>query len=273
MNALKLKRFFSQSLSLLLSMVMPGLGQLYMDRHRSALLMYIAGCIFVLLFWAGAYATFAGLMAWLVLFILYYLFNLTHAFYLGLKTDPNSRKLYQRWMVCLTAACIHFSIICVVIFCFGLPVKLYRVPTQSMTPTLKIGDYFLIDRAIDKLKKLQRGDVVVFASPTNPDIDYVKRVVGLPGEVVEVVRNHVYIQGTQQPEPYLSKKHPPPSFYGLVRYGPLKVPEDSVYVLGDNRSYSVDSRHYKTIDFDKIFGKALYIVWAKDRKRIGNPVY
>lgn len=131
------------------------------------------------------------------------------------------------------------------------------IPSESMLPTLQVGDRVMVNKFIYYFKKPQRGDIIVFHPPEilNSKDDYIKRVIGLPGETVEMKNNKVYIDGKPLVEPYLTE----PVNY---TYGPVVVPEDSLLVLGDNRNNSFDSHMWNAwLSKDKIKGKAFVIYW------------
>ncbi|MBP1761847.1 MAG: thylakoidal processing peptidase [Firmicutes bacterium] len=131
------------------------------------------------------------------------------------------------------------------------------IPSESMVPTLQVGDRVMVNKFIYYFKKPQRGDIIVFHPPEilNSKDDYIKRVIGLPGETVEMKNNKVYIDGKPLAEPYLNE----PVNY---TYGPVVVPEDSLLVLGDNRNNSFDSHMWNAwLSKDKIKGKAFVIYW------------
>jgi signal peptidase I len=131
------------------------------------------------------------------------------------------------------------------------------IPSESMLPTLQVGDRVMVNKFIYYFKKPQRGDIIVFHPPEilNSKDDYIKRVIGLPGETVEMKNNKVYINGKPLVEPYLAE----PVNY---TYGPVVVPEDSLLVLGDNRNNSFDSHMWNAwLSKDKIKGKAFVIYW------------
>lgn len=149
-------------------------------------------------------------------------------------------------------------------------VQAFKIPTGSMEPNLLIGDHLLVnkfvfaptvsglERAVLPIRDVRRGDVVVFKYPEDPERDFIKRVIGLPGETVEIRDHTVYANGEPLPEPYLT----PEARASMLDYGPVKVPTDSYFVLGDNRGHSGDSRFgLGFIPRDKVVGEAFVIVW------------
>lgn len=141
-------------------------------------------------------------------------------------------------------------------FAFGI------VPSLSMYPTLDVKDFVLYQRT----DKLERGDIVFFEYPSNPDEMYVKRIIGLPGDEVEVKNNAVYVNGEMLQEDYLYEA---PSY----EYEKVKVPEHSYFVLGDNRNNSEDSTYFGFVAKDSIKGKAIAVLLPFDRFRLLSFFY
>ncbi len=165
-------------------------------------------------------------------------------------------------------------------------VQAFSIPSGSMEPTLLIGDYLLVNKfaygirnpltnkVLISLSEPQRGDVVVFIFPRDPSKDYIKRVVAVPGDRVEIRDKQLYINGelTQTPQavhkdpaiiPRAVRSTDPPR----DNFGPVVVPPKSYFVLGDNRDYSFDSRFWGYVTLDALRGKALliYFSWAGER--------
>jgi signal peptidase I len=164
-------------------------------------------------------------------------------------------------------------------------VQAFYIPSASMEPTLQVGDRVLVNKLVYRFHPPRRGDVIVFEDPTpgpeddqgalpafwdwlteglgvssNPEKDFIKRVIALPGETIEVKSGDVYIDGRKIDEPYL---HP---FKDESDFEPVKVPPDSLFVMGDNRANSNDSRRsLGFIPYDKVVGKAFVIIWPPSR--------
>jgi signal peptidase I len=161
-------------------------------------------------------------------------------------------------------------------------VQAFKIPTGSMEQNLLIGDHLLVnkfiyapsatalERAVLPMAPIKRGDIVVFKYPEEPERDFIKRVIGLPGETVEVREKRVYIDGVPLDEPYVFYLQPPSSsplhevtsFDVRERYGPVTVPADQYFVMGDNRDNSQDSRYWGFLSRDLVKGKALLIYWS-----------
>lgn len=131
-----------------------------------------------------------------------------------------------------------------------------EVPTGSMENTVMTHDQIVGYRLAYLFSKPKRGDIVMFPYPDDESLNYLKRIVGLPGEVIEIIDGNVYINGSTEPldEDYYLKEDPNGS------YGPYTVPEDSYFMMGDNRNSSKDSRFWEHpfVKNDKIIGKAVF---------------
>jgi signal peptidase I len=148
----------------------------------------------------------------------------------------------------------------------------FYIPSASMYPTLKEGDRVLVNKLSYKLHDVNRGDVVVFERPpsetTTAIPDLIKRVVGLPGEQVVIENGHVYIDGQLLDEPYLPDGVTTSADNAVLkctRAEPCDVSEGEVWVMGDNRNDSKDSRYFGPIDEDTIVGRAFIVVWPLNR--------
>jgi signal peptidase I len=160
-------------------------------------------------------------------------------------------------------------------------VQAFKIPTGSMENNLLVGDHLLvnkfvfaptagpIERALLPTQSIRRGDVIVFKYPEEPERDFIKRVIGLPGETLEMRHKRIYINGSPIDEPYVHFLQPPSSVDQEVasydvreRYGPVTVPADQYFVMGDNRDNSQDSRYWGFLPRDYVKGKALMVYWS-----------
>ena len=164
-------------------------------------------------------------------------------------------------------------------------VQAFKIPTGSMENNLLIGDHLLvnkfvfgptassIDRAFLPIRDIRRRDVIVFKYPDEPERDFIKRVIGLPGETVELRAKKVYIDGQPLDEPYVhflepaSESQEITSYDVRERYGPVKVPEGQYFVMGDNRDNSQDSRYWGFLPAHYVKGRALMIYWSYESGR------
>ncbi len=146
-------------------------------------------------------------------------------------------------------------------FIITFVVQAFFIPSGSMEPTLQVGDRILVAKFYYRLAPIQRGDVIVFRYPLNPGKDFVKRVVGLPGDRVELRRGVVYING--KPRPDLTPADGDPAC--IQDYGPKTVTPGHLFVLGDNRCNSEDSRFFGLVPARNVVGRALVIYWPPHR--------
>src|SRR5215468_12636086 len=147
------------------------------------------------------------------------------------------------------------------------------VPTESMTPTILVGDHFFLDKLafpanyphfVQKylpVRTIHRGDIVALWSPENPNMRLVKRVIGLPGETLEVRHRDVYINGKKLNEPYVVHIDPQ-EIIQRDDFGPVTIPADHFFLMGDNRDNSNDSRFWGFAPRDSIIGTPLFIYWS-----------
>lgn len=144
----------------------------------------------------------------------------------------------------------------------------YRIPSASMAPTLLPGDFILVDSFAYSKQAPQRREIIVFSYPVNPKMAFVKRVAGIPGDRIEVIGEHLFVNGEQQNEPYL---HPfRKNRRGKKPYS-TTVPEGKLFVLGDNRDHSADSRVWGFVPLEEVVGRVHYI-WLSDTESQVGPV-
>lgn len=159
-------------------------------------------------------------------------------------------------------------------------VKPYCIPSESMLDTLRPGDRVLVNRVVYHLREPHRGDVIVFEYPEDPHVVFIKRIVGVPGDVLEVRDGRLYVNGRTVAEPYVHRTkgladptvaqaaiagttmHDP---WSLVE--PYRVPAGSYFVMGDNRTDSDDSRDWGTVPRAAVVGEGLATYWPLSRLR------
>jgi signal peptidase I len=154
-------------------------------------------------------------------------------------------------------ACIVAALLSLFIITFI--VQAFYIPSGSMEPTLMVNDRILVAKFIYRFEPVQRDDVIVFRYPLNPQRDFVKRVIGLPGDRVELKEGVVYINGHALSEKGYTIK---PDF---GNYGPVTVPPHQLFVLGDNRNNSEDSRFFGYVPRPNVIGRALFVYWPPSR--------
>ncbi|MCD6581875.1 MAG: signal peptidase I [Desulfuromusa sp.] len=214
------------------------------------------------------------------------------------KTAVGPKKTwYREWSEAMIVAVILALIIRTFLF------QAFKIPSGSMLDTLLIGDHLLVNKFIYgtklpfseerylSIRDPERGDVIVFEFPEDEDKsyfkrrDFIKRVIGLPGDLIEVKAKQVYVNG--QPFTIPQERHGDQDMIPSVAsprdfVGPIKVPDDSYFVMGDNRDYSFDSRFWGYVHKSKIKGLAFIKYWSWNAKgdllhkirfnRIGRPI-
>lgn len=168
-------------------------------------------------------------------------------------------------------------------------VQAFKIPSGSMEDTLAIGDHLLVnkfiygtkipftEKSVIKLRDPRQGDVIVFVYPEDPSKDFIKRIIGTPGDVVEGKEKKLFVNGKPYVNPHEVHKEKeiiPKEMNPRDTFGPVTVPPDSYFVMGDNRDRSYDSRFWGFVSRDKIKGLAFIKYWSWDREtfrpRFGN---
>jgi signal peptidase I len=174
-------------------------------------------------------------------------------------------------------------------------VQAFKIPSGSMLPTLLIGDHILVNKFIYGtnlpfsenrvlvLRSPERGDMIVFKYPEDPPRDFIKRVIAVEGDIIEARNKKIFINGELLIEPYIQHTDAsilPAEIEPRDNFGPYRVPENQLFVMGDNRDQSYDSRYWGYVDIEKVRGKAFIIYWSWDSiekfprfERIGNLIH
>ena len=172
-------------------------------------------------------------------------------------------------------------------------IQAFRIPTGSMEDTLLVGDFLFVNKFLygapipftdartPAIRQPRRGDIMVFKYPKDPSRDFIKRVIGLPGDTIEIKDKTVYVNGEAQREPYVkfssSRIQPkeyqnpviyPPGAGNRDNYGPYVVPQGDYFMMGDNRDNPDDSRFWGPLDGHLIKGKALFIYWSWNKEKM-----
>ncbi|WP_340695075.1 signal peptidase I [Hydrogenobacter thermophilus] len=179
------------------------------------------------------------------------------------------------------------AVIVIVLLLRAFVVQAYNIPSGSMKPTLLVGDFILVNKLVYRFSEPQRGDIVVFKWPVNPNIDFIKRIIGLPGDVIEVKDYQVYVNGKPLPLKLIGEQYeegnkkliyeetlPNGVKHKIALYvdpviprrdvPPTVVPPNNYFVMGDNRDNSEDSRYWGFVPMENIVGKAFVIYFSGD---------
>ncbi len=197
--------------------------------------------------------------------------------------EPKSKSTLREYLEALAWAVVLALVIRTWAF------QAFKIPSGSMKPTLLVGDHLLVskssygvklpfsDRVIIPLGHPQRGDIIVFRFPEDRDKDFIKRVIGLPGDKVEVRNKAVYINGEPLQDPwgtYSDRIILPPGIQPRDNFGPVEIPPEHYFVMGDNRDQSYDSRFWfggkgGFVPSKDILGKAIIIYWSWEEDSFG----
>lgn len=179
-----------------------------------------------------------------------------------MKISPTFKKELIEWIQTISIALIVAFLVRQFLF------QPYRVQMGSMLPTLRENNLIIVNKLVYRYQIPSRGDVVVFRPPNNAGVFYIKRIIGLPGETVEVKEGKVFINNEEIKEDTYLKIETPGIF------GPKKLQKGEFFVMGDHRNNSLDSREFGPIKFSAVSGKAVFVLWPpKDVKILGHVVY
>jgi signal peptidase I len=187
----------------------------------------------------------------------------------GLETGSAPRGLRGRRSSKRGGGLLELPVVLLVAFVlvFGLirpfVVEAFRIPSESMVPTLLIGDRVFVNKFVYQFSEPERGDIVVFQSAEGGEEDLIKRVVGLPGDEISVRDGVLFVNGERREEPYVNARFSDDSFFG-----PTTVPQGHVFVMGDNRANSRDSRFFGPVPIENIEGEAFVTFWPPPRLKL-----
>ena len=256
-----------------LSFIAPGLGQVYNLQWTKGVpfLLSVPACVLVLSF-SGALRYRIGLVTDFALQLLMSVWASMDAYRQERGPTSPQSKPKMLWRLCavilagLGLAGLDFTAI------RSVKTRAFKIPTgiESMSPTLRPGDRFVVDMGYYESHNAQDGDVIALAAPDRTTL-ITKRIVASPGETIQGEGEHIYLNGKLLGEPYaVYARHG--SSYG--KFGPLTLPAERFFVLGDDRDHSWDSRapQFGPIRREDIKGKVLYIYWSKEFSRIGRYI-
>ncbi len=172
----------------------------------------------------------------------------------ALETEESSSSVWRGALMILREVAETVILTLIIFFLIRTVIQNFRIEGTSMEPNLHNGQYLVINKIVYRLHPPQRGDVIVFRFPRDPQRDFIKRVIGLPRESVEIRAGRVFINGTPLDEPY----SPATSTYS---WGPKTLQEGEYFVLGDNRGNSSDSHNWGMLPRENIIGKAWLSYW------------
>ena len=247
-------------LAALLSVLLPGLGHVHALHYRRGLIAFLVMLGLDLLGSHYTYQIFTGLALTLVASCLWVALVAVDAHRCARMQQGQPTPWFTRWTSLLPVALLAFFLPAPTHFGAGLPGARYRFFSQtsaSMVPTLSPGDHLVADMRCYRTHAPKRLDLVVFEAPKQVQVPWVMRCVAVPGDLVEVRDGIFYLNGTAQGQASAQIKGPGPA-PAPQAFGPLQLPEGTIFCLGDNRSNSYDSRFWGPLRLEAVQGKALY---------------
>lgn len=179
--------------------------------------------------------------------------------------EPEVQHTRSAWISFLLETIQTIVLAVALYFLIDSVVARVRVENISMEPTLMPGEFILVNKLAYRMGEFSRGDIIVFHYPPNPQEDYIKRVIGIPGDEVRIGNQSVLVNGYELEEPYISAE---PQYDGT-----WKVPPGFLFVLGDNRNQSSDSHSWGFVPVENVVGKALVVYWPfSELKLLSQPM-
>jgi len=269
------KRFLHLLGAAFLSLLLPGLGHLSCGKVRKALLVYVISQVTII-------ATFFvfirtelpyNLIISITIFVSVYLYAIIDSILLAKNTE-NTLKLKPilGYSLLVAAIIFHSTIIKPLL---GNLIKhnfmqAFKIPSDTMLPTLLVGDMLLVDKHAYHNNHPKRNDIIVFQSPEDSSKTLIRRIIGIGGEIIEIRNAKVYINGSLYAEPY--EVNTDKTFQSNQRntLRQFAIPENSYFVIGDNRDMKHDNRFWGIVDRKDVNGKAVkfYWSWDKDRSKV-----
>jgi len=192
----------------------------------------------------------------------------------GAKAEPAVKGKVREYAEAFVLAII------LALFIRTFVIQAFKIPSPSMVPTLLIGDHILVNKFLYGIKlplveekvlairDPKRGDVVVFRFPKNPKMDFIKRCIATGGETIEIRNKQIFIDGKPIDDPHGYFTDNIHNLDTRDNFGPFTVPEGKIFVMGDNRDNSNDSRFWGVVDLSEVKGKAVVIYWSWDGKKV-----
>jgi signal peptidase I len=252
-----------------------GFGQLYNGQPTKALLFYLAAgwgwpCVLVLIFLYSPLNPLFNMAVAVILSLIIFIAIILDAVIVAKREGREYRKnACNRWYVYLGVLAVVALVTEGETDLVRSYVQAFNIPSGAMMPTLLIGDHIYVDKSIQHGWKLpERGEVVVFKFPEDETKDFIKRVIGMPGDIVEIQNKNVLINGIPLDDKSYTQRIDPNIIDRLINsrdnFGPVTVPATHYFVLGDNRDQSLDSRFWGFVELSKIKGKAVALYWSWD---------
>jgi signal peptidase I len=264
-------------IAFLLSIVLPGLGHVYNGRLLQGILLFFGWwLVLIVLGFSGLVFSLWGLICFIVAGIVCQILIATHAAIEAAHLKVVPLKWYNKWYIYVcTILLVNHALAAAIPLAQRhlVGARGFRMTSSPMVPALEEGDHFIakLEKYGDRLPR--RGDIIVFPYPEDRSKNFVERVIGLPGERLEIRDKAVFINDKRLQDPWgVHESNVTFPIAPRDNFGPVEVPEGEVFVLGDNRDFSRDSRFWGYVRIKDIEGKAIFIYWSNDRNRIGKQL-
>jgi signal peptidase I len=255
--------------AILLSLFGVPVGQIYAGRLRRSLVLWAAGAAALpLLAFVSVTLPIGRLpLSALLCFVGIPIVYAIDAYFVAKRQGVAPLQRFQRWWIYPVAIVVFLMANSLVgHFVRHFVAETFAIPARSMSPTIIPGDRILVDKLWSSPSNLKRGDVVVFRSAGQDSPLWIMRLVGLPGDEIEIANEKVLLNGVESDDAHAFVDRELPAYPELTNYGPLQVPPNFFFVVGDNRRLSKDSRVVGPIPFADFHGKASVIYWSRERR-------
>jgi signal peptidase I len=259
----------------ILSLIVSGLGQVYNGQLTKGIVFFSLACIWSLLPLTGIQYHFYGWISLLAIGILIGLFIAGDAFFSARRLKEIHLRSFNKWYY-------YLLIIALVVSTDILTrdfskknirgTKAYRISSATMMPTLIPGERVMVNLKSYVSKGPAKGDIVIFQNPEKPSSDIAKRVAATENDIIESRDKIIYLNGKVLIEPYVQHDDENVKNDQRDNFGPMTVPKGKVFVMGDHRDQSYDSRYLGYVDVNQIKGKVIYIYWSNEMHRIGKAI-
>lgn len=264
MNNIRTKKR-SKILSLLLSILTPGLGHLYNGKFIWAVSIPV---VFFIIYEIISYFSLIRSFTFYLIFVLFtiyvYVFSIVHSIVLANRNHNYQLKSYNRVYIYLIWPILYFGL--APLLPTNTSIKPFNIPTNSMENTLKAGDMIFADMDYYNNMEVKRNDIVIFDAPEPYGKFMIKRAIAFEGEKISIVNGKIFINDKEYKEINPNIIHESKNYDDIPG---IIIPEDHIFVIGDNRPNSIDSRNFGCIPGEDVKGKPLYIYFSNSFQRIG----
>jgi signal peptidase I len=260
----------------LLSLCVPGLGQVFNGQFFVGIVIFLV--YVALMFSAGFLHLLLSFPVAVAYMLVSWSFQIIVAIVAGrtaVRQVIANDVAEFRWLSFLAGAALVVT--AMLVFSIGrfpdgiLGVRTFKIPSDSMRPTIIVGDHLMVDMRYYTTHRPERGKLAVYLTP-GTNVIYVKRIVAVGGDTIAADRQGTIVNGKRVPEPYvyLDAAGPDPA---TENFGPITVPSNQIFVMGDNRYHSYDSRYTGTVSINRVIGKPLYVYYSDGNlSRIGHVI-